>query len=645
VVWCVALASAAPPPGGNGQGVAASYDAAVALQDSKAYARAAEAWQVLLEEFPEEPLADKARYYLGICFFQQQQHAEAETVLKELLAKEPDFELADSALYHLGLAQFSQGSDTLQGPYEEALKTFQDLIARFPHVEQTPAARFYLAEALFAIGRRDDAAVAYREILRQHPGHTLTARTLYGLGVALQEMEQTAEAGATFDRFLKEFPTHTLSAEVNVRRGDTLWTEGRLDQAQSRFAFAAGAPGFPLADYALLRESQCCFERKDYDGTVERCLLFEERFADSPRLAEALLLAGDALMELERYEQSVRWLEKASQAEGPIGETALVRQALCLHRMGQHDRVLDCLKKRLPDLTTDGAQAAALWLVGESHLQVGRPDDAASALRASLEASPDAPHAETALWRLAQAARQSGARQESESALLKLLNQFPTGRHLAEARLELAELKSETGDLPGAVAEYRTLCKQFPESRLVPRALEGLAWALINQGMPADAEKQLSEMLERRQEPAVETRIRFARATARHQLGRDAEAIEEFEDIVAQDSGALGAKAAVMAAEVHYSQGRLEEAIALCERVVHGYGGRNAQPELHAWQARSLLAGARCLVKLERTEQARSWLEELTKRFPQSDRLTDATSLLQSLRKETPDADSAGSPP
>ena len=145
-------AQASPPsPASSAEAVLAFRDAAN-FQNNGAFELAIEEWQAFLKRHGKDPLAPKARHYLGVCQVQVKEYAAAEKTLAGLLQEQPQFELREEALLQLATAQYAQGMAGQAEAYRRAAKTFGELLAAFPQSKYADEALFSQAEALYAQG-------------------------------------------------------------------------------------------------------------------------------------------------------------------------------------------------------------------------------------------------------------------------------------------------------------------------------------------------------------------------------------------------------------------------------------------------------------------------------------------------------------
>jgi TolA-binding protein len=114
-----------------------------------------------------------------------------------------------------------------------------------------------------------------------------------------------------------------------------------------------------------------------------------------------------------------------------------------------------------------------------------------------------------------------------------------------------------------------------------------------------------------------------------YNLGRLDEAQPLFEQIANRNQSVLGARSQFMIGEVHFGEKRYDAAVRMFFRVFDGYGGEQALPEFHHWQAEAMFEAARCLEQTGRTKSAHKLYRELVERFPNSEKVPHAQNKLR----------------
>src|SRR6476469_6174327 len=97
-----------------------AYRDAANFQNNGAFEVAAEEWQKFLKEHAKDPLAPKARHYLGVCQLQLKQYAAAAASLEAVVKNHPKFELLEESLFDLGTAQYALAAAGQKDSYARA---------------------------------------------------------------------------------------------------------------------------------------------------------------------------------------------------------------------------------------------------------------------------------------------------------------------------------------------------------------------------------------------------------------------------------------------------------------------------------------------------------------------------------------------
>ena len=293
------------------------YADAANLQNNGAFEVAVEEWEKFLQLFPNDPLADKARHYAGVCQQQLKRFDKAAVHFAAVVARGPQFELAEDAYLNLGWCQYSLG---VQGKAEmnaQAIETFAQLRKLFPKGKYVDQAIFYQGEAHYARGEKEKAAEAYKEVVEKHPASSLRSDALYALGVAYEELQQYPQAQLAYERFLREYAQSDVASEVRMRRAETVLQGGDAAQAERLFGELAAAPGFSARDQAALRQAYCAAKQGKFAAAGELYGRIATEYPQSAHAAEAALSAGRCHYRAGNHDQAAQWLLRVAQSGSP----------------------------------------------------------------------------------------------------------------------------------------------------------------------------------------------------------------------------------------------------------------------------------------------------------------------------------------
>ena len=259
------------------------------------------------------------------------------------------------------------------GRNEDALVAF-DRAAELSTNRASKAASLARAgDTLAALGRGAEAMERYRTVSRDY-SDTEAAAKLADL-LRLQELEDEgrsqyaeyrfADAQKTFEKVAVEDPSRRprmefyavlclygqgrdadaekraramagdSSMEPAIRAEATLWlakfayNKARWKEASSRFAdFAAILPDSPDAPAALVWSARAAFAENDCQRAVSTVGALVARYPESEARAAGLLVQGEALIELARFDEAVLVLERAALANGATQADRLRAQML-----------------------------------------------------------------------------------------------------------------------------------------------------------------------------------------------------------------------------------------------------------------------------------------------------------------------------
>jgi TolA-binding protein len=466
--------------GGSSDAARAAYAAAAALQNREAWDLAAEEWQALLKNHPDDPLAAKSRYYLGICLLKSDQPEKAAAAFRQVVDGKADAATASLARWELARGAF-QAAQAKPSPeaFAAAARTLSDFLDKSPQQPQTPDALFYLGESLWQSGKRPEAIAIWQRFVREHDKSTRLPEVLYALGVGQAEAGARDEAAATLKRFADAFPTHALAADVALWRADLAAAGTNPADMEKILAAVIDGQGTRAAD-ALERLATARWNRKDWPGAAQAFSRFAERFPDSPRATRAGLSAGIAFAEAKNQEQARTWLGKVAEKDGLDAAEAAHRLALLEIDAKQPARAAQVAQEALAKLAAAGAQpggdvrrmmarlaldrADALWEIPDGKGKA----EAATTYAGIAKDFPDEPAAKTAGSMAALALLEVGKPEEAMAAAERFLTayaaQAKTDATVTDVKAIRAEALLAKGNATDAAAAYRELIAAAPST-------------------------------------------------------------------------------------------------------------------------------------------------------------------------------------
>ena len=128
------------------------YRGAVPLQNKGNYDLAVEEWEKFLTQFPNDPLANRARYYAGVCYLQLQQYDKAAAAFEKVRTDEPAFDQLEALSFNLGMTYLAaakklDANEKQKAEFEKAAATFAEVVKKYPTGSKTPDALYNQADS------------------------------------------------------------------------------------------------------------------------------------------------------------------------------------------------------------------------------------------------------------------------------------------------------------------------------------------------------------------------------------------------------------------------------------------------------------------------------------------------------------------
>ena len=228
-----------------------------------------------------------------------------------------------------------------KGQLARAIDDYKKLIAETNRLSEKDITAAYLGRgrACYRAYRFSDAADNFRQVAERDPKRAdgmrfLQALCHYGAG---RDVDAKAEAASLM----------TSTKDQDLRADLMLWcakyefNQGNYSEARTHFeTYASLRVDTPSAAEALLWAARCASALMDYSKAVELATQAANAAStDRALFVEALLVQGEAIMELGRYAEAVQVFDRAAtQAEtGPNAIKAAALKADALYAMGAGD--------------------------------------------------------------------------------------------------------------------------------------------------------------------------------------------------------------------------------------------------------------------------------------------------------------------
>jgi len=495
---------------------------ALARGDSLA---AEEAYREAMRRFPTGALKDEYQLGLARALAAQKRTDEAVATLEAIVEK-ADGPLAEEARFRLGVLHYDAGR------HEQAVHVL-DRLAEAP-AESPWRLRGALvrAAALRRIGRLDEA----RQLLESLSADAeLGPKARYGLGLIEMDQKRWDAAAAVLLAVAAEHPKHEMIAAIRVHAGEALLRAGRDEEAAAQFdAALAEAPAEdPWRDDALRGRIQVAARRNDAEALDRQATEFLNEHSSSPFAPEVRRLLGRLLIEREEFSRAVDVLKPLAEGTeaGAVAPADAYLLAVAYQGCGRDADGLACLGPALAS-AAGGLRDDALLVQGALLTNLKRYSEAIEPLRHYLATQPNGRRAVAAKAQLAVSLARAGKVDEAKGLHRELLAEHATDEAFAPAVEQLAEAAYAAGDYPWAGELFGWLVDQAPDAQGKTRGLAGLAWCQVKDHRPADAVATFQRVLDADPEPRLAVEATWAAGRILEQLKQYDAAIGMYDRIL-----------------------------------------------------------------------------------------------------------------
>jgi tetratricopeptide (TPR) repeat protein len=564
-----------------------------------------------LEKLESTPDYDASLFHrIGRCFYSIDRYWEAYTAYKRVVTEAKDPILQEACHFDLVLVlnrlrrfgELIEEADRYLAVYGKDEKLIK--------AERVPAVAFMRAEAYINQELFEEAEKEMALLEQTYPNHVQMPRIRFYRALAIAMQERFPESIALFKAWLEKYPDHIMGAEVSYWLPISMYYEGLYEEAIPLFdAYVDNYAMTVYAPEAAYRSALCKYSMEDYERAASELEAWLEDYPDHVFRWEAMVTLGDSLSaigELERAKQA--YLGVTSEG-GPMEYLALTqinKVFKALDTEQDYRQMADVHIRYLKNNPNSANMIESAYNAGWALKQIGRVDEARKLYWSTIEQfgnnrqwdgfGPLIKDLRSMYRDMPPGSQEQDfekliqkARGESRSTLVsRLVKEVLLWRDISDAeraaelerRFNLDVLDAEAlafmGDAfirNGEVARGQPLLERvltnFPNSRFVDVAFTRKAEALLQEKKYDEALAAATIAFEKAMDPTLMMEAVYAKAQALKGLGRHAEAIEEFNGVLASRSSpkVLKPRAMLQAAACHEAMGDYTKAIPYYQRV------------------------------------------------------------------------------
>ncbi|MCS7238807.1 MAG: tetratricopeptide repeat protein [Thermoguttaceae bacterium] len=507
---------------------AARYSLGVCLREVGQTQEAAQEFELLLQEFPNDPLAAEAAAELGDFLFSQKRFDAARQRFEQA-QKTSDPELASYALLRLG--------DTIaaSGQLPEAVRIYQKLQTDYPKTKHAVRAAFAAGKVLRQLERWNEAIAELRKVVAS--GEPVAEEAAVLIAQSLLNAGQVGAALTEAEQLLQKVKTPALVEQLELIRAEAL--AATKDRTAEAFQLLCGLADrdsrSPPVLAACRRASLLALELGQPQVAIKYASRFVEQAPNDPLVPSTYLVMGEAyynLGQLDEAERTYKLIVERFKGDQLSADAARVRLLWVSLSRENYADVISRAPQLASSIKTPSLVAQVYYVLGVSYFEQKQYREAATAFEQAVKTDPNfrqAPQAKLDLGRAYMALNQLDRAKE----VLQGLATGPVPPAVAqEAEFLLANLEDRAGRRAEAIARYQGLLKQKLSPNLAMRVAYALALALQAENRLAEALPVIDELLLSTTDASQLLTLRMVRARILYSLEKFGEAASQLEEIL-----------------------------------------------------------------------------------------------------------------
>ena len=485
-------------------------DEATQLQNSGKFPEAANQWAKLISLHPDWQRIGVAYLNLGVCNVSQSKFADAFEPLKQSLKLSGNAIDTPKALMFLGYAQMNYGNQLSlsKEPADlerssvyltTATQTLGKIINSFPNFELADQALYFRGQSFYKLNRLNEAINAFEKVADDNDA-TFRKDAYFDLANAYQRQGELALANDALESFFsiaKTQSTEDLPALTTARlrtakaklslasaaesQNDSFDTDSLYKDVIQILQPVADDQQAPLRDEALFDQALAAMGM----GDSKRAASLLETVAalpDSRLSQQAAVLAGRELLDLQQFDQAIKFLRPITESKSQFGVEAAILLSEAFRMTDQPKLAMQVAERWAETAPTNPLIVPLLMEQADATYMVdGRKKEAAKLYSTIALDYPPSLATGDALFKAAAANWETFETDDAVAMATQFVQSYPKHPKVPTAKAILADAAIAKEDFAKGETVYRDLIRDYPNDPDISQWTLRIGWALFLQ--------------------------------------------------------------------------------------------------------------------------------------------------------------------
>jgi TolA-binding protein len=482
-----------------------------AFFDQARYARAVEAYKMLLVMEPDDPTAPQAQRQIAAAYAALEDHESTIAALADLAKnygasstwarKQADpntvaaaEKAAERAVRMQGMRYHERAQKEKQtADFEYAASLYRIHTQNFPSSTFGYQVTFYLAEILFhRLNKPEEAGEYYLKAARMNPGGEFSKDALYNAIIAFESVRTKELAGCKAPAPGARAAPQPTAAEPASKPDPCQETDTDHKFSDAVALYVQQYPNDAEVPGILFRQGRLYFDRGIYDPAIRQFGQLLDSYPNSEFASTAGELVLESFNRAQDFGNIESWARKLKQApafqnaESQRKLDALILQSVFkfgeqLAAKGEHEKAAEAYLRASQEFPRDERAPKAYYNAGQEWQRAGDLEAAAEAYEALIEHHPGTSEGALGAWSAAQMFESIAQFKDAARFYEAYAARFPKEQKRDDAYYNALVLRVAAGDNAQAVRDGSDFLKAFPSS-----SSSDEAYFLIGKAQEAD---------------------------------------------------------------------------------------------------------------------------------------------------------------
>ncbi len=546
----------------------------------------------------ESSIGQNALCLLGDCYIKAGEKQKARLAFSS--ASQMDFDPDAQENAHFNFAVLSY--ELLISPFNEAIKSFNEFIVKYPYSEKVDQAYNYLVAAYtttrnyrLALESIDKIKVKDEKIKRAYQ------RVAFFRGLELFNDLKFYDAVDMFDKSLENAQyDKQIAARCNYWKAESYYRVDHYTESYELYRKFQSMPGaaqteeFVQSNYGL---GYAAFSQKNYADALNWFLKYVNTKKQAVKaVADAYNRIGDCYFMQPAYWPAIESYDKALSYNLSAPDYSCFQKGFTYGLVDRHEKKIETLAQLISNYPGSNYIDDALFETGRSYVTLGKSDRAIASFKTLITDYPNSSYVSKSLLQLGLIYYNMDKSKEALEYYKKVVADFPSS---PDARNALVGIKTVYVDM-NDVDAYITYASGSKANVSISEQDSLIYKAAENIYMSGNCEKagtSLTSYLERFPNGNFKINATFYLADCRLREDKRDEAMKGFEYVMAQPRNMFTEQALMSASTIYFRDGKYEESLKSYQRL-------ETEAEIPGNVSDAKIGVMRCLYRMKKYGEA-----------------------------------------